>query len=226
MMLKIGLERGSSSNRYIYTYVPESDTLTLDATLDSSLARVSITCGDEFELESTLPVVVRGVSAVNNCKWQILTGWSESDPYLTPARARLREKKLAQRGYRFVSTKGLRIGASELLSELDDFSYEQLISRSSYALCTESDMFASGDFEHFFGLVQSSARSLPAPSSSSMPFLANTKRLVLFLVVGHNIRPGIVIVAGMPFELDRIPVLKDGSNFICEGIHADEVWSP
>jgi len=225
-MLKIGLERGSSSNRYIYTYVPESDTLTLDATLDSSLARVSITCGDEFELESTLPVVVRGVSAVNNCKWQILTGWSESDPYVTPARARLREKKLVQRGYRFVTTKGLRIGASELLSELDDFSYEQLVSRTSYALCTESDMFASEEFEHFFGLVQSSARSLPAPSSSSMLFIANTKRRVLFVIIGHNVRPGIVIVAGMPFELDRISILKDASNSIFEGVHADEVWSP
>jgi hypothetical protein len=223
-MLKIGLEGALSRNRFIYSYLPENDSLTLEEALDSSLTRVSVTSSDESELRGILPSLLIANAKVRNYKWQLLTGWNETDPYLTPTRARLKERKLAERGFRFTSKNGFRIGIGNPLREIDNFC-DQLISRSSYALCTERDIFADGEIDLCIGLIQSSARSLPAPNSSSMLFLANTKRLVVFIVLDHTVRPGVVIVAGQSFDISDIASLRDSASVVLKGSQADEVWS-
>lgn len=224
-MLKVGLERGNTKNRYICTYIPESDKLTVDSELDSSLVRLSVTCSNEIELRQVLPDLLTEISRKWDFKWQLLTGWNETRQYLSPASVRLKEKNLRDRGFRFTSKDGYRIGLSDRLEKLDDLFCEQLLLRSSYAICVGCDLFAEEIIHACFALVQSSARTFAAPNSSSMAFLTDTSGLLAFVMLADNIRPGVVIVTGEGAKIEEVVVRGRFVGPIYDGGQADGVWA-
>jgi len=223
--MKIGLEQGKCKNRYIYSYMPESDTLTLDEELDASLVRLSITSDNVLELHRILPDLLSEISQNRNCGWQLLTGWNELTPQLTPARARLKEKKLLEIGFRFASRDGIRIGVSRQVMKMNEAVCKQLLARSCYAACVDYDLFANESIDACIALLRSSTRMFPAPNASSLSFLKHTRGVLVFGVIGSNICSGVVLVSGDDIEIKD---MVNGGKLPCSLVGndlADSVWA-
>ena len=226
-MIKIGLETGALANRYIYTYLPESDQLSLDSKLASGLSRTSITCENEFELEQLTPNVLRLIGDAMGMQWAVVTGWKESDPFLTPARARLKEKKLLDRGLEFGSHDGYRVGVSSPLESPDSFLVKELLTTKSYGVCINSQSLLDAKLSCLTDLVRSSARSFAAPEPKSVTsILGESIGAIVYMICDDSVRPGLVILAERTFDTELFEKFGDSVNSkILEGELADQVWA-
>lgn len=229
MMMRLGVERGGSISRYIYSYHSETDRLTLDEKLDPALARISITFANERELRQSAPSILSHLSGVLGMKWVLLTGWKVSDRLLTPARARLKEKQLCNEGLVFSSVNGYRLGmSSSPCTDLAPFFLEELFKAKSYGICTTSPWLLDTKGLPLADLVRSSARSFAAPNSAAvLRTLDQTIGAIAYIIKDDSLRPGIVILTnsdGAIAQMTNSKVFSQGINFeVCET--EDHVWA-
>ena len=228
-MIRLGVERGGSTSRYIYSYHSENDRLTLDEKLDPALARISVTCDNETELRQLAPVVLSRLSGVLGMEWVLLTGWRVSDRFLTPARARLKEKQFCNAGLVFSSVNGYRLGVSSSpCADLAPFFLDELFKSKSYGICTTSSSLLDTKGLPLADLVRSSARSFAAPDSAAvLRTIDQAVGAIVYIIKDDSIRPGIVILTSSDGDVARMKnsdLFSRGINCeVCEA--ADQVWA-
>lgn len=228
-MIRLGIERGCSANSYIYSYQSDSDRLALGEKMLPDVMRISVTCDSENDLNELTRSVLFRFSGLLGMGWVLLTGWKVPDPVLTPARARLKEKRCCNAGLVFASIDGYRLGVSSLpRTVFDAFFIDELLTAKSYAICTASAPLPDAKGPFLVDLLRSSARSFAAPDSASVSrALDQAVGAIAYAAKGDSIRPGVVVLArsdeGIAKRIREVTFWEGLDVTLFEA--ADQVWA-